>query len=253
MRKKILILIIIVLSTVQFVFALSDTVYIKNVLSANISTLSVVKTTISSETLQIYKISSQAQRFMNDSLTEIIINNGFVRLSDSIVPRMTRLFGKDKYYERKLEIIGANINYFISEAKYVQASENSFLIKTLFVSLLLFLLTCAVLFYLEGARRGLRIIFLIMFVFLFFFFGMLMKEANILTVLDILSLNILVFLPSFVSTYLIFKKRERKINKDKLRNEGFDVDNPFDLTDGRIFLKRKNSIIYLDNLYNELK
>ncbi len=222
---KIKFLILILLCTVGTTFATNNT-FLKTVLSFDKSKIWNIKITEKFETinkhercikinttyidtLKTFYVTSEAQKYITDSLSAIFSNAKYIHLSDSLVPRWTHILGKETYVGKRLEIVDNTIYYYLTKPTLKPALAGIFpILKASFISLIVFLFILYFLYSVIEARKGIRKLMLIIFICFFAYFA-LSKSYDLITLIDCVILSTIVFIPSFLATFLFFKKLEK--------------------------------------------
>ncbi len=221
--KKIVFSFFLMLSTIITVFAQTNTVHSKTVISSDTSKIWIIKitekySTILSnkkridnyctiyDTTQIIFVSRGAKRYISDSIIKVLFNSSthIIQLIDSLVPRWTHILGKDKYVERKLEIVDDKIFFYISRSIYKQGDSIKNIYVYMKISIIVSILFIFFSFILKDTIRYARYAIGILFIYLFIVLISPLKDT--FTIFDIIFLCFIVFFPSFLIT-LLFKSK----------------------------------------------
>lgn len=157
------------------------------------------------DTTETYSVIDEAEKYLNDSVASLLLTNGSVSLSDSLVPRWTHLFGEDKYISRKLRILYDVIYVSRGFPKYVPAVNRI----TFYCFIIMFLCGFIISFVLlrVGGVRDIVFILLIVVLLVFIFCSC---EARPNTIFDIFFGPLASVFPSLLLAIFAFRKKERK-------------------------------------------
>jgi hypothetical protein len=167
------------------------------------------------DTLKTFNITIEAQKYINDSLSTIFSKVKYIHLSDSLVPRWTHMLGKETYIGKRLEIVDNTIYYYLTKPSFKPAVAGlSPILKALFISSIIFVFILYFLYSAIEVRNDIRKLMLIIFISFFAYFA-LSDSYNLITLIDCVLLSAIVFIPSFLATFIFFKKLEKSKIIDK--------------------------------------
>lgn len=172
------------------------------------------RTTIVADTVKNLYPSENAKAYMTQRNAEILINESdLVWLPDSLIPRKTHLFGKDRYEKYSLEVEGDKIFHYFKGYYYKPANKGYF--HFTFVEMIMFLLISLLGCFMAKTKstiKATRRMSLGMFGIFFIIF----TGIGAFTPIDSFILNIIAILPSFVITFL-FDKRIKRIEAKNVK------------------------------------
>lgn len=172
------------------------------------------RTTIVADTVKNLYPSENAKAYMTQRNAEILMNkSNLVRLSDSLVPRKTHLFGKDRYEKYSLEIEGDKIFHYYKGYYYKPANKGCFYFA--FLEMIAFLLVSLFGCYMAKTKSMILSIRWTVFT-MFIMFSVVHLATEIVTLIDNFVLNIIATLPAFIATFF-FNKRIKRIEAKSVK------------------------------------
>jgi hypothetical protein len=220
--KKIIIILLIALGAFVKIFAqVSEKFEQKILLSPDKSTVSVINiteykkyfvfnkkdsviTSIVHDTIAKYYVSTDALNYINDSLAYQVITSSYqlVNISDSLVPRFTHLFGKDKYVIRNLQVEDGNwICYRCVRSELRRAINYDLLKVPCCLAVIMFLFS---IFFIVKIK--IKFFSVIISTVLFFAIIMSYSQCPNFTIFDIFIFLAIVIVPILLTLFIKIKK-----------------------------------------------
>lgn len=154
------------------------------------SEISVIKITVVIDTIKVrtFEVLNNAKYYLNKDNANELISKGIGSIPDSLLPRLTHMFGINTYQKRHLEIWNKNVTYK-SNGEYVAPISHPYIFWICIISFIFLLIWGFMTINVTGP------IVVSMIATFLFFTGYAESE---LTLFDVISCTIILIIPAFV-------------------------------------------------------